>query len=83
MFVQMKGPGFEIGDVCYSTISYTGTNGKSIVPGSKGRVIGPCNNSSSANLDQLVLVQFDTGLLINIKAKSQISFGVEFGVHTE
>ena len=69
--VQMKGLGWNIGDVCYSTISLTG-NGESNVPGSRGTVAGPCNNPSAADADQRVHVKFDSGVVANIHAKQQI-----------
>ena len=71
MIVQMNGLGWKIGDECYSTISHT-VDGKSIVPGSRGTVTGPCSNSSLANADQRVSVEFDSGVATNIDAKTQI-----------
>ena len=71
MIVQMKDLGWKIGDECYSTISRTGKNGKSIVPGSRGTVTGPCN-SSAADADQRVYVEFDSGVVVNMLAKPQI-----------
>ena len=70
--MQMKDLGWKIGDECYSTTSFTGKNGKSIVPGSRGTVTGPCSNSSLANADQLVYVEFDSGVATNMYAKEGI-----------
>ena len=75
--VQMKGLGWNIGDVCYSTISLTG-NGESIVPGSRGTVTGPCSNSSLANANQRVEVQFDSGLVLNMLAKTTIKTAAQW-----
>ena len=69
--VQVEGLGWSIGDLCYSTISHT-ANGKSIVPGSRGIVTGPCTDPSAADADQRVEVKFDCGLVANILAKTQI-----------
>ena len=71
MYVQVEGLGWSIGDLCFSTISST-HNGKSIVPGSTGTVTGPCTDPSLANADQRVEVKFDSGLVINMLAKTQI-----------
>ena len=68
----MKDLGWKIGDECYSTTSFTGKNGKSIVPGSRGTVTGPCNSSSAADADQVVNVKFDSGVVVNMLAKPQI-----------
>ena len=81
MIVQMNGLGWEIGDECYSTISHTKA-GKSIVPGSRGTVTGPCNNSSLANADQRVYVEFDSGVVINMNATTQIKTAAA-QVHTD
>ena len=70
--VQMEGLGYKIGDECYSTISHT-LDGKSIVPGSRGTVTGPCTTSSLADADQRVEVKFDNGMVANILAKTQIT----------
>ena len=76
----MEGLGYKIGDVCYSTISHT-ANGKSIVPGSRGTVAGPCSTSSPADADQRVRVKFDNGMVANILAKTQLKTAVA-QVHT-
>ena len=69
----MRALGWEIGDECYSTVSHTSyAQGKRIAPGSKGTVIGPGNNSSVANANQRVNVKFDSGLAINVHAKTAI-----------
>ena len=60
MAEQMRSLGWEIGDVCYSTISHHGKSG-SVVPGSKGRVTGP-----GTGTDVTVTVRFDSGLFSNM-----------------
>ena len=70
--LQMKALGWEIGDECYSTVPHTGNiTGKSIVPGSKGRVIGPCTDTV-ANSDQQVAVEFENGMLVNLRAQEDL-----------
>ena len=64
----MRALGWEIGDECYSTVSYTGNDGKSIMPGSKGRVIGPADDGNMENLS----IRFDSGLIINTNPKTEI-----------
>ena len=71
MIVQVEGLGWSIGDVCYSTIPHTHDD-KSIVPGSRGTVAGPCTDPSAVDADQRVEVKFDSGLGTNIYAKKQI-----------
>ena len=62
---QVLAGGLKVGDVVYSTISFT-YDGKSIKPGDKGTVQGPCNNPSLANAADRVLVEFENGLRINM-----------------
>ena len=57
----------------YSTISHTG-DGKSIKPGDRGIVQGPCGSTDgAADHVRRVLVEFDNGLRINILADTQLS----------
>ena len=68
----MRALGWEIGDECYSTVSQTSyAQGERIMPGSKGRVIGPCIDTV-ANSDQQVLVLFDNGMLVNAHATDDL-----------
>ena len=68
----MKALGWEVGDECYSTVPYTNsTTGKSIVPGSKGRVIGPCTDTV-ADSDEQVAIEFENGMLVNLRAKEDL-----------
>ena len=71
----MRALGWEIGDECYSTVSHT-SSGKRIMPGSKGRVIGPGTNTTLSNSDQQVLVVFDNGMQINLRAKEHLMAAV-------
>ena len=68
----MRALGWEIGDQCYSVQAWTNnTTGKRTVPGSKGRVVGPCIDTV-ANFDQQVLVLFDNGMLCNAHATDDL-----------
>ena len=64
--------GWSAGRTCYSTINFS-LEGKEIVPGSKGRVMGPCSDPADARAEECVLVQFENGLIINMFAKSGIT----------
>ena len=73
----MRALGWEIGDECYSTVSHTSRSiyGKRIMPGSKGRVIGPCTDTV-ANSDEQVAVEFENGMLVNLRAKEDLMTAV-------
>ena len=73
----MKALGWEIGDECYSTVPYhSSTTGKRTVwPGSKGRVIGPCTDTVAIS-DQQVEVEFENGMLVNAHAKEDLMTAV-------
>ena len=64
----MRALGWEIGDECYSTVPHTG---KRIMPGSKGRVIGPCTDTVAIS-DQQVAVEFENGMLVNLRAQEDL-----------
>ena len=64
---NLKRLGYSIGQVVYSNITYK-QDGLEIVPGSRGTVKGPCNNSSLADPHERVSVKFDVGFDLNVLA---------------
>ena len=60
----------KFGEVVYSMVSQLGDDGKSIKPGDKGIVQGPCNNPSLDRVSEGFLVEFDNGRLLNILAET-------------
>jgi len=64
-------PTVSIGDKVVSAIEWKNKDGSSISPGSKGVVIGPSTDTSAADSDKRVSVQFD-GMKANMVAATQI-----------
>ena len=60
---QVLAGGLKVGDVVYSTATFT-HGGKSIKPGDKGTVQGPCTIALGDRADR-VLVEFENGLRSN------------------
>ena len=61
---QVLAGGLKVGDVVYSTISYT-HGGKSIKPGDNGTVQGPCTSACDDRADR-VNVEFENGMESNM-----------------
>ena len=71
MTSEVLAGGLKVGDVVYSTMSLS-AGGKSIKPGDKGTVQGPCNDPSADKSAERVLVEFETGLRANMLASTDL-----------